>query len=175
MAGPGTGTLSFGLVAIPVRLYSAIKDQRVHFNYLHDKCGSRIQNQTFCPTCKQVVERGDLVRGYEFAKNEYIRFTETELESLETEANKNIELKEFIPISAVDPVYFGGVYQLCPDKGGDKAYRLLTNAMIKSGRAAVAELVSQGKEELVIIRPYQNGRLLQTVYYTNEVRDFSQI
>ena len=87
------------------------------------------------------------------------------LDSLEAEANKNIELKEFIPVSKVDPVYFGNFYYLGPEKGGEKAYRLLTDAMVKSGRAAVAEMVSRGKEELVIIRPYQNGLLLQTVYY----------
>jgi DNA end-binding protein Ku len=91
MAGPGTGVLSFGLVAIPVRIFSAIKDQGIHFNYLHAKCGSRIRNRVFCPTCNQVVERDDLVRGYEVAKNECIKFTEAELESLEAEANKNIE------------------------------------------------------------------------------------
>ena len=175
MAAPGTAVLSFGLVAIPVRILSAIKDQGVHFNWLHAKCGSRIRNQIFCPVCKETVERDQLIRGYEISDNQYIKFTEEELDSLEAEANKNIELKEFIPISKVDPVYFGNSYFLGPEKGGEKAYRLLTDAMVKSGRGAVAEMVSRGKEELVIIRPYQNGLLLQTVYYANEVRDFSEI
>ena len=101
-----TGLLSFGLVSIPVQLHTATKDQRIAFYLLHDKCGSRVQNRYHCPVCNVTVERDDRVRGYEFAKNEYVQFTDAELESLETESSNNIELKEFIPLAKIDPVYF---------------------------------------------------------------------
>lgn len=100
------GVLSFGLVAIPVEIHTAIQDTRVSFNLLHAKCGSRVRNRHLCPVCNVVVERADLVRGYEFDKGNYVQVTDAELDALEAEANSNIELKEFIPIEKVDPVYF---------------------------------------------------------------------
>jgi DNA end-binding protein Ku len=115
-----TGLLSFGLVSIPVQLYTATKDQRIAFNLLHVKCGSRIQNRYYCPACNVTVERADQVRGYEFAKNQYVQLTEPELESLETESSNNIELKEFIPLSKIDPVYFESAYYLGAGEGGEK-------------------------------------------------------
>src|SRR5499426_1834470 len=105
-----TGLLSFGLVSIPVQLFTATKDQHISFHLLHDKCGSRVQNRYYCPVCNVVVEREDRVRGYEFSKDQYVQFTEAELESLETESSNNIELKEFIPLSKIDPVYFENAY-----------------------------------------------------------------
>jgi DNA end-binding protein Ku len=122
-----------------------------------------------------VVEREDLVRGFQHAKDQYVPITEEELESLEADANKSIDLKEFIPLASVDPVYFENTHYLGADKGGEKPYRLLADAMAKSGRVAIAELVSRGKEQLVLIRPYKNGLVLHTLYYWNEVRDFKQV
>src|SRR5262245_41107428 len=101
-----TGLLSFGLVSIPVQLHTATNDQRIAFNLLHAKCGSRVQNRYHCPVCNVVVERDDRIRGYEFEKDHYVQLTEAELESLETESSNNIELKEFIPLSKIDPLYF---------------------------------------------------------------------
>jgi DNA end-binding protein Ku len=106
MPPPGTGILSFGLVAIPVRIHTAIKSENVSFHLLHNKCGSRIRNQHYCAACCLVVERDDLVRGFQHAKDQYVPITEEELESLEAEANSSIDLKEFIPLASVDPVYF---------------------------------------------------------------------
>jgi DNA end-binding protein Ku len=100
-----TGLLSFGLVSIPVELQPAIQNQNISFHWLHDRCGSRIQNRYYCPVCNVVVERDDRVRGYEYAKDQYVQLTEAELESVETESSNNIELKEFIPVSKIDPVY----------------------------------------------------------------------
>jgi DNA end-binding protein Ku len=122
-----------------------------------------------------VVEREDLVRGFQHAKDQYVPITEEELESLEADANKSIDLKEFIPLASMDPVYFENTHYLGADKGGEKPYRLLADAMAKSGRVAIAELVSRGKEQLVLIRPYKNGLVLHTLYYWNEVRDFKQV
>jgi DNA end-binding protein Ku len=175
MPPPGTGVLSFGLVAIPVRIHTATKSGNVSFHLLHDKCGSRVRNQHFCPVCNVVVERGDLVRGFQHAKNEYVPITEEELESLEAEANRSIDLKEFIPLASVDPVYFEDTHYLAADKGGEKPYRLLADAMAKSGRVAIAELVSRGKEQLVLIRPYKKGLVLHTMYHADEVKDFKQV
>jgi DNA end-binding protein Ku len=175
MPPPGTGVLSFGLVAIPVRIHTATKSEHVSFHLLHNKCGSRVRNQQYCPVCDVVVERADLVRGFQHAKDQYVPITEQELEGLEAEANRSIDLKEFIPLSSVDPVYFEDTHYLAADKGGEKPYRLLADAMAKSGRVAIAELVSRGKEQLVLIRPYKKGLVLHTMYHADEVRDFQQV
>ena len=119
MPAPGSGILSFGLVAIPVKIHTAIHDQSVSFNLLHSECGSRLRNRIFCPTCNQLVERQDLVRGFEYSKGEYARLTDDELETIEAEANKSIDLKEFVPILKIDPIYFESSYYLGPDEGGD--------------------------------------------------------
>ena len=121
------------------------------------------------------VERGDLVRGYEVAKGEYVQLTDEELDSLEAEANSAIELREFIPLSKVDPVYYEHSYYLAPDQGGEKPYRLLADAMEKVGRVALAEMVSHNKENLVLIRAANGGLVMQTMFYADEVRDFSAV
>ena len=175
MPPPGTGVLSFGLVAIPVRIHTATKSENISFHLLHKKCGSRIRNQHSCPVCSVVVERDDLVRGFQHAKDQYVPITEEELENLEVEASNSIDLKEFIPLASVDPVYFENTHYLGADKGGEKAYRLLADAMARSGRVAIAELVSRGKEQLLLIRPYRKGLVLHTMYHADEVRDFKQV
>src|SRR5262245_27878536 len=115
----GSGTLSFGLVSIPVKMFTAASANGVSFNQLHEKCGSRIRQQTLCPVCNEVVERTSLVKGYEFAKDQYVRFTEEELKQLEQEASQSIDIAEFVPLEMVDPIYFEKTYYLGPDKGGD--------------------------------------------------------
>jgi DNA end-binding protein Ku len=175
MPAPGSGILSFGLVVIPVKIHTAIIDRSVSFNLLHKKCGSRLRNRIFCPVCNQAVERQDLVRGFEYNKGEYAKLTDAELEAIEAEANKSIDLKEFVPVSKVDPIYFESAYYLGPDDGGEKPYRLLADAPAKTQRAAVAELVSRGKEQIVIIRPYLGGLVLHGMYYQHEIRDVNQI
>jgi DNA end-binding protein Ku len=171
----GSGTISFGLVSIPVRMYTAASSASVSFNMLHAKCGSRIRQQTFCPVCNEVVERGGLVKGHEVSKDRYVRVTDEELKALEGEASKMIDIEEFVPLEKVDPVYFEKAYYLGPDKGGEKAYRLLTDAMAKSGRVAVATFVMRGKESLVLIRPSRDGLMLHTMFFADEVRSFGEI
>lgn len=171
----GSGTLSFGLVSIPVKMYTAASSASVSFNLLHEKCGGRIKQQQVCPACNEVLERSSLVKGYEFAKDQYVRFTEDELKSLEGEASQMIDIAEFVPLEQVDPIYFEKSYYLGPDKGGSKAYRLLCDAMIKTSRVALAKFVMRGKESLVLIRPSQDGLMLHTMYYVDEVRNFGEI
>ena len=171
----GSGTISFGLVSIPVRLYTATSSQNVSFNLLHAKCGSRIRQQTFCPVDNTTVDRSELVRGYEFAKDQYVRITDDELKSLEGEASKVIDITEFVPLADVDPIYFERTYYIGPDKGGEKAYRLLTAALAQSERVALAKFVMRGKESLVLIRAAQGGLMLHTMYFADEVRDFGEI
>jgi DNA end-binding protein Ku len=171
----GSGTISFGLVSIPVKMYTAASSASVTFNMLHAKCGSRIKQQTFCPVCNEVIERGGLVKGHEVSKDQYVRVTDDELKALEGEASKTIDIEEFVPLARVDPVYFEKAYYLGPDKGGEKAYRLLTDAMAKSGRVAVATFVMRGKESLVLIRPSSDGLMLHTMFFSDEVRSFGEI
>jgi DNA end-binding protein Ku len=171
----GSGTISFGLVNIPVRMYTAAGSSGVSFNLLHAPCGSRIRQQTFCPACNKTVERTELVRGYEFAKDQYVRVGDDELKALEGEASKLIDIAEFVPLDQVDPIYFEKTYYLGPDKGGEKAYRLLAEAMTKSGRVALAKFVMRGKESLVLIRAAQDGLMLHTMYFADEVRNFGEI
>jgi DNA end-binding protein Ku len=171
----GSGTISFGLVSIPVKLYAAAVAGGVSFNLLHARCGSRIKQQQICPVCNVVVERGDLVRGYEFATDQYVRFTEDELKALEGEVSRIIDIAEFVPLARVDPIHFEKTYYLGPDKGGEKAYRLLTEAMSETSRVALATFVMRGKESLVLIRPAGGGLMLHTMYFADEIRDFGEI
>jgi len=171
----GSGTISFGLVSIPVRLYTAASSGNVSFNQLHGPCGSRIRQQTFCPKCNKTVERAELVRGYEFAKDQYVQVKDEELKALEGEASKIIDIGEFVPLAEVDPIYFEKTYYLGPDKGGEKAYRLLADAMEKAGQVALAKYVMRGKESLVLIRAAQGGLMLHTMYFADEVRNFDEV
>ncbi len=171
----GSGAISFGLVSIPVKLYVATSSQAPSFNLLHAKCGHRIRQQRFCPACNEVVERDQLVKGYEFVKDQYIRVTDEELKALEGQASEAIEIAEFVPLAKVDPIYFERSYYLGPDKGGEKAYRLLSDTMTQAGKVALARFVMRGKENLVIVRAAQKGLLMHTMYFANEVRSFDEI
>jgi DNA end-binding protein Ku len=171
----GSGTISFGLVSIPVKLFTAASSSSVSFNLLHAKCGSRIRQQTFCPQCNEVVERSALVRGYEFAKDQYVRLADEELKALEGEASQVIDIAEFVPLAKVDPIYFEKTYYLGPDKNGEKPYRLLADALAKAEQVALARFVMRGKENLVLIRAAQGGLMLHTMYFADEVRSFAEI
>ena len=171
----GSATVSFGLVSIPVRMYVATHSEQPSFNLIHGVCKSRIKQQTWCPRCERVVERSELVKGREVAKDQYVLFTDEELKALEAAASQAIDIQEFVPLADVDPVYFQDTHYLGPDKGGDKAYQLLAEAMRDTGMVALAQHVSRGKERLVLIRPFADGLALHTLYYADEVRAFDEI
>jgi DNA end-binding protein Ku len=171
-----SGTISFGLVSIPVKLYTAAASEQVHFNMLHTKCKGRIKMQYYCPTDDEVVERGDLLKGYEYTRGNYAIFTEEELKALEAERSNGIDIVEFVPLASVDFVQVERSYYLGPDKGGDKPYRLLSEAMRGAKKVAVGRWSARGKEQLVLIRPYgKDGLILHQLYYANELRTFADI
>jgi len=172
----GTGTLSFGMVSIPVRMYSAGESaSAVSFNLLHAKCKSRLKQQYVCPKDNEIVPRDQMVKGYEFQKEQYVTFTEDELKAMAEESQKAIEITEFVTASKVDPVYFDGAYYLGPDKGGEKAYKLINEAMKQTGRAALAKWSARGKQYLVLIRPVANGLVMQQLLYKDEVRTIDEV
>src|SRR3954463_58679 len=173
-----SGTISFGLVSIPVKLFSASQSAAaISFNLLHAKCGSRLKQQYICPREDNVVvPREEMVKGYEFAKDRYVTFTPEELKSLEEKATQQIEIAEFVPSDKIDPMYFDKPYYLGPEKGADRAYRLLAEAMRKSGRTALARYAARGKQYLVQIRPLPEGGLvMQTLMYADEIRPFKDV
>lgn len=171
-----SGTVSFGLVAIPVKLYStAESSQAIRFNMIHEKCGTRVQYRYFCPTDEEFVERDELVKGYEFAKGQYVLFTPEELKAISPEPTNAVEIMEFVPLEQVDPIYYEKSYFLGPATGGARPYRLLCAAMRETGRAAVARYAARGKDYLVLVRPFDEGLVMQQLYYGNEVRSFSEV
>lgn len=171
----GSGTISFGLVSIPIRFYVATHSKQVSFNMLHRECGSRIRQQLYCPKHERVVGRDEIVKGYEVSKDRYVIFTDEELKTLETESSRAIEIQEFVPLDKVDPVYFDGTHYLGPDKGAEKAYHLLAEAMRDTGRCALAQIVSRGKEGLILIRPFDGGLTLHAMHYGDEIRPFGEV
>jgi DNA end-binding protein Ku len=171
-----SGTISFGLVAIPIKLFTAASSEQVRFNMLHEKCGGRVKQQYVCPVDEVVVERDGMVKGFEYARGQFVRFTEEELKALEAERSNTIDIVEFVPLSTVDFVHVEKSYYLGPDKGGDKPYKLLSGCMREQGVVAVGRWAARGKEQLVLIRPYGDGGLiLHQLYYANEVRSFEEI
>ena len=171
-----TAQIAFGLVSIPVKLFSATEaSEKISFNMLHAECGSRIQQQLFCPKDERTISRDEVVKGYEFAKGQYVLFTEEELKSLEERATQSIDITEFLPQTEIDPIYFSKAYYLGPDKGGDRAYTLLSKALQETGRWALAKYAARGKQYLVVLRPLGKGLVMQQLYYPNEVRAMDDI
>ena len=162
-------TISFGLVSIPVKLYSATEaSAAISFNMLHAKCGTRVKQQYYCPKDNEIVSRNDMVKGYEVAKDQYVTFTPEELKALEESATQLIDIAQFIPAKAIDPVYFDKAYYLGPEKGGEKAYQLLAAAMREAGRVALARYAARGKQYLVMVRPTveePGGLVMQQLLY----------
>lgn len=171
----GSGTISFGLVTIPVKLYVATHSEQPHFNLLHAACGTRIRQQLFCPRCARTVERSELRKGYEVSRDQYALFTDEELRALEAAASPTIDIQEFVPLASVDPIYFQQSHYLGPDKGAEKAYLLLADAMRETAMGALAQHASRGKEQLVLLRAVDGGLVLHTLYYADEVRPLAEI
>jgi DNA end-binding protein Ku len=171
-----TLTISFGLVSIPVKLHSTTRSSKgIHFNLLHETCGSRLRQQYVCIKEDVLVPREEMVKGYEFANDQYVTFTKEELKALEEEGTGAAEITEFIPAEAIDPVFFEKSYYLSPDKGGLKPYALLRQALERSGRSALGRYAARGKQYLVLIRAMPEGLVMQQLFYADEVAAIDEV
>src|SRR4051812_25303758 len=172
----GTATISFGLVSVPVNIYSSSESKTsVSFNMLHKKCGSRLKQQYTCPKDNEVVTRDETVKGYEFAKDQYVILSAEELKALEEKATSTIDVIEFVPLSGVDREYLEKVYYLGPDKGGDRAYRLLSAALKESGKAALGQYAARGQQHLVLLRPLNGVLVMEQLHYADEIRPTTEV
>ena len=172
----GSLTISFGLVAIPVKLYSATKSEsNFSFNLLHKTCGSRLKQQYICIKEGVVVERDETVKGYEFAKDQYVQFTPEEIKALEEAGTHAIEISEFVPIESIDPVYFDKTYYLSPDKGASKPYGLLSEALREAKLCAVGRWATRGKAYIVLLRPIGDVLTMQQLHFAADVRSSSEV
>jgi len=169
-------TVAFGMVSIPVKLYSATQAQAgFSFNLLHRGCGSRLKQQYLCAREGVVVERADMVKGYEFAKDQYVTFTPEELKEMEEKGTQTIEISEFVPAESIDPIYYDKAYFLGPDKGGAKPYALLAESMRQTNQTAVGRYAARGKQYIVQLRAVPGGLVMQQLLYAPEVRTISEI
>jgi DNA end-binding protein Ku len=164
------GYITFGLISIPVRLYAAARSERISFNQIHEPCGSRIKQQIFCPTCERVVERSELVKGYEAEKNSYIIIEDEEIKKIAPESQETMEILEFVKLEEIDPIYFDTSYYATPEEPGRRAYQLLLETMQKTGYAAIAKLAMHQREYTIVIRPREEGLTLHSIHFANEVR-----
>ncbi|HSE66252.1 MAG TPA: Ku protein [Gemmatimonadales bacterium] len=172
----GSATISFGLVSVPVVMYSSSESAaNVSFNMLHKSCGTRLKQQYICPKDNVVVERDEMAKGYEFAKGQYVLFSPEELKTLDEKGTNTIDIKEFVPLAKVDRIYLEKAYYLGPDKGGERAYRLLLEALKESGRAAVGQYAARGKQNLILVRPLEGALVLEQLHYADELRPVSEV
>jgi DNA end-binding protein Ku len=164
-------TITFGLVSVPVSLYSSAESKAsISFNMLHRKCGTRLRQQYICPRDNEVVTRDETVKGYEFSKDQYVVFTPDELKAIEEKATGAIDIVEFVPLTKIDRVYLDRVYYLGPEKGGDRAYRLLAAALEETGLAALGQYAARGQQHLVLLRPWNGVLVMEQLHYADEVR-----
>ena len=172
----GSATISFGLVSVPIQMYSAGESSAtVSFNWLHKKCGTRLKQQYICPKDEEVVEKDDMIKGYEFQKGQYVLFTPEELKDLGEKGTGSIDVREFVTQDDVDRRYVDRTYFLGPGKGGEKAYRLLVEALKKTGRVAIGQYAARGKQYLILLRPLENGIAMEQLKYANEVRSIAEV
>jgi DNA end-binding protein Ku len=164
------GHLTFGLISMPVHISAAARGERIGFNQLHKVCHSRLKQPLFCPVCNRHVERSEIVKGYEHEKDQYVLFSDEELDKIEPTSARVMEILEFVKLDEIDPVYFDASYYLAPEDAGLKPYLLLEKAMLESGYAAIAKLTMHQREHIVFIRPGSKGMTLHTMFYSNEIR-----
>ena len=165
------GFISFGLITIPVRLFAAARTERVSFNQIHNVCGGRIKQQTFCPQCDRIVERSEFVKGYEVEKDRYVIVNDEEIKAMAPASSDTMEIMEFVKADGIDPIYYDSSYFMVPEEAGKKAYHLLLETMRKSGYSAIAKIAMHQREYTVVVRPHADGLLLHTMFYPEEVRE----
>ena len=169
-----SGYLTFGLISMPVRLHSAARGSRVEFHMLHRDDHVRIKQQLYCPQDERVVSRDEIVKGYEYEKDQYVVIEPADIKKIEPKTTKTMEILEFVKSAEIDPVYFESSYYLVPEEPGQRPYALLTRALEESEYVAIAKLSMHNREYTVFLRPMNNGLMLHTMYYENEVRQVDQ-
>ena len=169
------GSISFGLVNIPVKLYAGTSSNDIKFNYLHSVCHSPIKYQKTCPTCNKEVAEEEIVRGYEFQKGQYVVMEDTDFEAIAPDKTRAIDILDFVELKDIDPVYFQKTYFLEPQETGIKAYHLLKEAMLGREQLAIAKIVIRSREHLAALRVYGSGLALETMYYPNEIRSIEEL
>jgi len=172
----GSATVSFGLVSVPVQLYAAGESKAtITFNWLHKKDGARLKQQYVCSKDGEKVERDEMIKGYEFSKGQYVTFTPDELKALEERATGAIDIIEFLPAEKVDRIYLDRTYFLGPDKGGERAYKLLADALEKTKRVAIGQYAARGKQYLIMVRPMDGALAMEQLRYADEIRDIAEV
>jgi len=172
----GSATISFGLVSVPIQMYSSGEPaSSVSFNWLHKKCGTRLKQQYHCPKDEEVVEKDEMIKGYEFQKGQYVTFTTEELKELGEKGTGSIDVREFVKEDQVDRRYVDRTYFLGPGKGGEKAYSLLAEALKKTGHVAIGQYAARGKQYLILLRPLENGLAMEQLKYADEVRSIADV
>jgi DNA end-binding protein Ku len=168
------GYLTFGLISVPIRLFAAARREHVSFHQVHKVCGTRIKQQLFCPHCERVVERSEIVKGYEESKDAFVEVDPEELKKIAPESERNMDIVQFVRLGEVDPIYFDASYYAVPEEPGRKAYDLLVRTLEHAGYAALAKVAMHEHEYVVIIRPRDQGLTLHTIYYANELHQVSE-
>src|SRR5882757_6590605 len=168
------GYLTFGLISIPIRLFSAARTERISLKQLHNVCKTRIRMPLYCPQCEKQVPRNEIVKGYEYEKDQYVLFNEEDLDKIEPESARAMEILEFVKVDEIDPLYYDASYYLTPEDEGKKAYSLLLKAMQESGYAAIAKVTMHQREHIVVIRPRDEGMTLHTMFYQSEIREVEE-
>lgn len=169
-----SGYLTFGLISMPVRLFSAARSSHVQFNMLHRDDHVRIKQQLYCPQDERVVSRDEIVKGYEYEKGEYVIIEPADIKKIEPKTTKAMEILEFVKSSEIDPVYFESSYYLVPEEAGQRPYALLTRALEESEYVAIAKVAMHNREYTIFLRPTNGGLMLHTMFYENEVRQVEQ-
>ncbi len=169
------GSISFGLVNIPIRMFAATEDKDIRFKYIHKECKTPIKYEKKCPTCNKEISQNDIVRGYEYEPGKFVVIEDKDLEALRQSTGRAIEILDFVHLDEIDPVYFMKSYYLSPQETGEKAYNLLREAMKQTGRIAIAKITIRNKQSLAAIRVYQNLLVMETIFYPDEVRNFLQV
>lgn len=165
------GYIAFGLVSIPIHLLAAVREERVGFHQIHEVCNSRIRQQLFCPTCDRVVERSEIAKGYEVSKDHYVLIDDAEIKKIAPASSETMEIRQFVKLADIDPMYFDASFYIVPEEPGRRAYQLLLTAMEKLEYVGLAQVTMHQREYAVALRQHKNGLMLHTLFYANEVRD----
>ena len=170
------GSISFGLVNIPVKMFAATENRDIHFKYIHKKCKTPIKNERVCPTCNEKISSDDIVRGYEYEPGHFVIITDEDIDTVRPPSAKTVEILDFVNLTEIDPIYFDKSYYLAPQEaGGSKAYNLLRQAMNDTGRIVIARITIRDNQSLAVLRVLRNVLILETIFFPDEVRDIKQI